>query len=454
MKTSPFQIRLIAGALAALATIPAAWADDLLSVYREAQSNDATFAAARFALEAGREQINQAKSQLLPSVGLAAKANQIVGAYDPGHAEPMLGIAKRNYHGTSSNLAVQATQPLYRPQNNVVVDQANSAVSLAELQYKGAGQQLILRVAQAYLDVLQARDAVTTATAQKEAFSEQLAQAKKRFQVGVATITDTYEAQSRYDLTSAQEIAARNDLIIKTNALTQLTGKQPGWLASVDPKMKPQQPSPASLDSWLQKALSSNVQLQAQAEQEKVARYEVQRNKDAHKPTLDLVGSVGNTWDMNGIAKNGGTDQTRNGSIGLQFSMPLYTGGGLSSKDREAAAKYEQAKMETEAKRREIEQQTKSAYLGMTNGAAQVNALEQALVSSQSQLDATKTGQQVGVRTNVDVLNAQQQFYESRLNLQKARYAYLLASLQLAAAAGELSDSHLQAINGQLVAKQ
>lgn len=453
MKTSSYRIKLIAGALAALALSPAVFADDMLSVYREAQSNDASFAAARYALEAGREQIAQARSRLLPTVGLAANANQVFGAYDPGNPEPQLGIAKRNYHGTKTNIEVQASQPLYRPQNNVVVDQATSAVSLAELQYKGAEQQLILRVAQAYLDVLQARDAVTTASAQKEAFSEQLAQAKKRFQVGVATITDTYEAQSRYDLTSAQEIAARNDLIIKTNALTQLTGKQPGWLASVDPKMKPQLPSPAKLESWLEKAVANNVLLQAQIEQEKIARYEVQRNRDAHKPTLDLVGSVGNAWDMNGVAKNGGTDQTRSGVIGLQFNVPLYTGGGLSSKDREVAAKYEQAKMETEAKRREIEQATKSAYLGMTNGAAQVTALEQALVSSQSQLDATKTGQQVGVRTNVDVLNSQQQYYEARLNLQKARYAYLLASLQLAAGAGELNDSHLQAINSQLVAK-
>lgn len=454
MKTNPYPMKLIVAALAAVTLSPVAMAEDLLTVYREAQANDASFAAARFGLEAGREQIVQARSQLLPTVGLEAGVNRIWSKYEAGNPEPLLNAVDRNSNGLRSSIGAKATQPLYRPQNNVVVNQAESAVSLAELQYRGAEQQLILRVAQAYLDVLQARDAVTTATAQKEAFAEQLAQAKKRFQVGVATITDTYEAQSRFDLTSAQEIAARNDLIIKTNALTQLTGKQPGWLASIDPKMKPQLPSPAKLDDWLIKAASQNVLLQAQIEQEKVARYEVQRNRHAHKPTLDLVGTAGNQWDKSGLARNGGTDQTRNLSIGLQLTVPLYTGGALTSKDREAAAKYEQARLDTEAKRREIEQQTKAAYLTMTNGAAQVTALEQALMSSQSQLDATKTGQQVGVRTNVDVLNAQQQYYEARFNLQKARYGYLMASLSLAAAAGELSDTHLQAINRQLVDKQ
>ncbi len=454
MKTLSLHTKLIAGALSLLALSSPAVADDILSVYRDALQNDASFAAARFGLEAGREQVVQARSQLLPTVGLAANANQIVGLYDPGHAEPLMGIRKRNYHGTNAELAVQASQPLYRPQNQVAVQQADSAVSLAELQYKAAGQQLMLRVAQAYLDVLQARDAVTTAAAQKEAFSEQLAQAKKRFQVGVATITDTYEAQSRFDLTSAQEIAARNELIVKTHALSQLTGKAPGWLASVSQSMKPELPAPPRLEAWLEKAAANNVALQMQIEQEKVARHEVERNKYAHKPTLDLVGSVSNSWDMNGMAKNGGTDSTRNAAIGLQLNLPLYTGGALGSKDREAVAKYEQARMQTEAKRREVEQATKSAYLGTTNGAAQVAALEQALVSSQSQLDATKTGQQVGVRTNVDVLNAQQQYYEARFNLQKARYGYLLASLNLAASAGELAETHLQSISRQLVDKQ
>ena len=454
MTLSTRKTRLVLATVAALGISTLAQADDLLSIYREAQRNDPSFAAARYGLEAGREKVSQAKSQLLPQVGLGGKWNRIYGSYDPGNPDPLLRVQKFDYSGNSGNLNVQASQPLYRPQYGVAVDQAGASVSLSELQYKGSEQQLILRTAQAYMDVLQARDKVTLAAAQKEAFSEQLAQAKKRFQLGVATITDTYEAQSRYDQTAALEIVARNDLVVKTNALSQLIGKQPGWLSSLDQKMKPQLPAPANVDAWLDKSLKDNVQLQSQLQLEQIAKYEVQRNKDGHKPTLDLVGSYGNTWDIAGIAKNGGTDQTRVGLIGLQLNVPLYTGGGLSSKDREAAANFEKAKMETEAKRREVEQNTKSAFLGMTNGAAQIAALEQALISTQSQLDATKTGQQVGVRTNVDVLNAQQQYYEARFNLQKARYDYLMASLFLAAASGDLTEEHLLAINKQLVEKQ
>lgn len=454
MTISTHKTRLVLATVAALGVSTLAQADDLLSIYREAQRNDASFAAARYGLEAGREKITQAKSQLLPQVGLGAKWNRIYGAYDPGNENPATGVKKGSYSGNSGNIAVQASQPLYRPQYGVAVDQASASVSLSELQYKGAEQSLILRTAQAYMDVLQARDKVTLAAAQKEAFSEQLAQAKKRFQVGVATITDTYEAQSRYDQTAALEIASRNDLIVKTNALSQLIGKQPGWLSSLNQKMKPQLPSPANVDAWLEKAGKANVQLLSQQQQEQIARYEVQRNKDGHKPTLDLVGSYGSTWDIAGAARNGGTDQTRIGTIGVQLNVPLYSGGSLSSKDREAAANFEKAKMETEAKRREIEQNTKSAYLGMTNGAAQIAALEQALISTQSQLDATKTGQQVGVRTNVDVLNAQQQYYEARFNLQKARYDYLMAALQLAGASGDLTEEHLVAINKVLAEKQ
>ncbi|MEN9456734.1 MAG: channel protein TolC [Neisseriaceae bacterium] len=445
--------RLVLATVAALGVSTLAQADNLLSIYREAQRNDATFAAARYGLEAGREKITQARSQLLPQVGLGGKLNRIYGDYDPGNPDPTLGVKKFDYSGSSGNLNIQASQALYRPQYSVAVDQAGASVSLSELEYRGAEQQLILRVAQAYMDVLEARDKVTLSAAQKEAFAEQLAQAKKRFQVGVATITDTYEAQSRYDQTAALEIVARNDLLVKTNALSQLIGKQPGWLSSLDQKMKPQLPVPASVDAWLQKAAKDNVRLQSQLLLEQIAKYEVQRNKDGHKPTLDLVGSYGNTWDIAGIAKNGGTDQTRIGAIGVQLNVPLYTGGGLSSKDREAAANFEKSKMQTEATRREVEQNTKSAYLGMTNGAATIAALEQALISTQSQLDATKTGQQVGVRTNVDVLNAQQQYYEARFNLQKARYVYLMASLNLAAASGDLTEAHLEGINKQLVEK-
>ncbi|WP_171013688.1 TolC family outer membrane protein [Chitinivorax sp. B] len=449
MTQLPFNKTALLCGLAYLFTASSAWSGDLLSAYRYALKYDSQLAAARYSMEAGKEKAVQGRSQLLPQVGASAEAGRAWVRTEFANSVPgMPDTVDRK--GNKYDAAISAQQPIYRAQNLTTYEQGKLAAQSAELQYRLTEQQLMLRVAKAYFDVLQARDAVTVAASQKEAFSEQLAQAKKRFQVGVATITDTYEAQSRYDATNAQEIAARNDLEVKTNALRQITGTSQDWIASLNTKMKPTLPEPRDLNSWQDMATNGNLVLQAQQMGEQVAKYEVQRNRQANLPTLDLVGRVGKNWDEVG-ARNGGTDQTRTYSVGLQLNVPIYAGGGLDSKTREAAANYEKSKQDVLTTRRSVEQDTKSAFLGVTSGAAQVQALEQALVSAQSQLDATKTGQQVGVRTNVDVLNAQQQYYQTLSNLLQARYNYLLAKLNLAFQAGKLSESDLESVNKLLV---
>ncbi|MBB5020254.1 outer membrane protein [Chitinivorax tropicus] len=435
--------------LACLFTASSAWSGDLLSAYRDALKYDSQLAAARYAMEAGKEKVTQGRSQLLPQVGASAEASRAWVHYQPGKSQPGI-IESKDSSGNKYDMAISAQQPIYRAQNFTAYEQSKLGAQASELQYRIAEQQLMLRVAKAYFDVLQARDAVTVAAAQKEAFSEQLAQAKKRFQVGVATITDTYEAQSRFDSTNAQEIAARNDLEVKTNALRQITGTNQDWIASLNRQMKPTQPEPNDLNSWQGMATNDNLVLQAQLLNEQVAKQEVKKNREGHLPTLDLVGRVGKNWDEVG-ARNGGTDQTRTYSVGLQLNVPIYAGGALDSKTREAAANYEKTKQDVLTARRTLEQDTKSAFLGVTSGAAQVLALEQALVSAQSQLDATKTGQQVGVRTNVDVLNAQQQYYQTLSSLLQARYNYLLAKLNLAFQAGKLSEADLESVNKLMV---
>lgn len=450
MTKLPSRLAHLTVGVALALTLPKVLAADLMSSYHDAQKYDSQLAAARYAYEAGKEKQVQGRSQLLPQVGVDANYNHVNADFTAGNPVPGV-LESKNASGNTYGASISARQPIYRAQNYTAYEQAKLATQASELQYRLAEQQLILRVAKAYFDALQARDSVTLAAAQKEAFSEQLAQAKKRFQVGVATITDTYEAQSRFDATNAQEIFSRNDLEVKLNALRQITGTAPDWLASLDPKMKPTQAEPNALGAWQDMAIKGNLGLQAQQQVLEISRYEVRRNREGHYPTLDLVGSYGDKRDTSGVARNGGTDDTRTATIGLQFNVPIYTGDALSSKTREAAANYEKAKQDTETTRRSIEQDTKAAFLGVTSGAAQVIALEQALVSAQSQLDATKTGQQVGVRTNVDVLNAQQQYYSTRFDLLKARYAYLLSKLNLAFAAGKLNETDLADINKQLV---
>ncbi|WP_137937307.1 TolC family outer membrane protein [Chitinivorax sp. B] len=449
MKTTATRHNQALCSLCCLLATTTAWSGDLLSAYRDALKYDSQLAAARYSMEAGKEGAVQGRSQLLPQVEASAEGSRSWIHYVPGNNVPGQ-LETKDSNGNKYDGAISAQQPIFRAQNLTTYEQGKLGAQASELQYHIAEQQLMLRVAKAYFDVLQARDAVTVAASQKEAFFEQLAQAKKRFQVGVATITDTYEAQSRFDATNAQEIAARNDLEVKTNALRQLTGTNQDWIASLNSKMKPSQPEPKDLNVWQDMATSGNLVLRAQQLNEQVAKYEVQKNRQAHLPTLDLVGRVGKTWDQVG-ARNGGTDQTRVASVGLQLNVPIYAGGVLDSKVREAAANYEKTKQDVLTTRRSVEQDTKSAFLGVTSGAAQVQALEQALVSAQSQLDATRTGQQIGVRTNVDVLNAQQQYYQIYSNLLQARYGYLLAKLNLAFQAGQLSDTDLAEVNHLLV---
>jgi outer membrane protein len=322
----------------------------------------------------------------------------------------------------------------------------------AELQLKIAEQDLIVRVAQAYFDVLIAENTVVLVEAQQKAISEQLEQAKRNFEVGSATITDTLEAQARFDLTGAQGIAAKNDLEIKRNALQQLINAKPGDLSQLGKQFKPEAPQPADMEKWVAEAQLGSLQVAISQAGAEIADKEVSRNRGGHYPTLDLVANYTQN-NTNGSSFGGnlglGSDTTMK-SVGVQLNIPLFEGGVTNSKLREAEANRERAKQELESARRNADQQTRQAYLGVVSGMSQVQALQQALASSQSALDASKLGQEVGVRTNVDVLNAQQQLYSTRRDLYQAQYNYLLSELRLKQAVGTLGEADLNRVNQAL----
>jgi outer membrane protein len=303
-----------------------------------------------------------------------------------------------------------------------------------------------VRVAQAYFDVLIAQDSVGLVGAQKTAISEQHEQAKRNFEVGSATVTDTLEAQSRYDLTGAQEIAAQNDLEIKRSALQQLINATPGDLAPLGKELKLEAPQPADMQKWVEEAQLNNLQLAIAQAGAEIADKEVARNRGGHYPTVDLVA---NYTQNNGVNFGIGTDST-NKSIGVQLNMPLFQGGVVNSRWREAEANRERARQELENARRNVAQQTRQAYLGVVSGIAQVQALQQALTSSVSVLEASKLGHEVGVRTNLDVLNAQQQLFSTRRDLYQAQYNYLLSQLLLKQAVGALGEEDLSKVNQAL----
>ena len=427
-----------------LAAVGGAQAADLLETYHAAQANDPVIASAFAAQQAGEEKSTQGRALLLPSVNLNANTtyNDTNIQYRP--AQPPFftgGNYRYNTHGYNVNLV----QPLFRQQNWMAYSESELQVAVSEAQYKVAEQELVIRTAQAYFDVLIAEDSVQLAQAQKSAIVEQLAQAKRNFEVGSATITDTHEAQARYDLTGAQEIAAQNNLEIKRRVLQQLTNSLPGHLKRLEGELKLEMPQPADMEKWIADAQNSNPQLAIAQAYAQLAEKEVERNRGGHYPTVDLVANYGKNYATGGTF--GLASDTRNTNIGVQLNMPLFQGGAVNSKWREAEANRERAQQDLESARRNVTLQTSQAYFGVVNGMAQVQALQQALVSSTSVLEATKTGQEVGVRTNLDVLNAQQQLYATRRDLYQSEYNYLGNMLRLKAAVGTLDEADLSKVN-------
>lgn len=428
---------LIASAFATLN----AHAIDLVQVYKEALANDAVYASARAALSAGEERITQGRAGLLPTLGVG-------GSYNRTNSDVSFPTGAPASRSSDSNgYTISLSQPLFRWANWEQYQQGKLSVAASEAQFAQAQQDLIVRVSQAYFDVLSAQDALASVQAQKIAITEQLASAKRNFEVGTATITDTHEAQARFDLAVAQEFAASNDLEIKRTALEQIIGKPAGELAALRPGLKLTPPQPAGIDSWVHSAQTQNYGVIGQQLARKIAQREISKNRAGHMPTVDLVASrsynkqTGATLTLpTGYAAN-------SNAIGVQWNIPLFSGFAVTSKVREAIALEEKARADLENTRRTAIQGARQSYLGVTSGLAQVKALEAAEVSSQSALESNRLGYQVGVRINIDVLNAQQQLFVTRRDLAKARYDTLMNGLKLKSAAGTLKEEDLVQVN-------
>lgn len=413
---------------------------DLMQVYRQAMVNDAQYAAARATAEAGREKLPQGLAGLLPVIG--ATANTVWN--DNKYSVDNQARTSKEYNTHAYNASL--TQPLFRWQNVVQYDQAKWQVVQTEANFAQASQDLILRVAQAYFDVLYAQENLTAVRANKQAISQQLEQAKKNFEVGTATITDTHEAQSRYDLASAQELAGENDLEVKRYALRVIVGKDVGDLNRLraDATMSP--PQPASMEKWVEAAEKDSFFVQSQLAALEVAGKEVGRVRAGHYPTLDVVANYGTNNAALSFAGNSKLE-TDARNIGLQLNIPIFQGGAVNSKTREAIANRTAAEAALENARRTATLNARQSFLGVVNGLAQVGALNAALVSSTSALESNKLGYEVGVRINIDVLNAEQQVYVTKRDLAKARFDTLLSQLKLKASVGALGEADLERIN-------
>lgn len=421
----------------------------LLDVYGQALAHDPTLASALSANQAAQEIIEQGKALYRPTVNFnaGASATQTDIRYIGGGFNPFSRVeGSSSYEGYSYGL--DARQPIYRKQNLVQMEQAKTQVSQADKQLHLSQQALILRTTQAYFEVLIAQDKVDLIVGQKAAILSQLAQAKATFEVGTATITDVNEAQARFDLIAAQEIGAMNEYEIAKRALQAITGEMPQKLATVRADIKPHALE-QGLDKWLEVATQNNLNIQIQQDTVKFSEQEIERASAGHLPTLDAVASYTNNY-ANGSATGTGSE-LKTGVIGLQLQIPLYQGGATSSRVRQSILNKQKAQDDVEIARRQAELETQRAYLNLSTTIALVKAYEQALTSSQSQVDSTKLGYEVGVRTSVDVLNAEQQLYSAKRDLLQARYNYLVNIIQLKAASGVVAEADLHDINQQLV---
>ncbi|MCM2297684.1 TolC family outer membrane protein [Rhodoferax sp.] len=429
----------LALALTAAFVLPAQ-AQSLVELYDAARSFDASYQSAKSLYEANLSKAEQAKAGLLPSANLGLGVNRT-------NIDSDIDTFERSYGNQSATLS--ASQPLYRPANVATAAQGKKSAEVALAQLQAADQDLIVRVSQAYFDVLTSSDNLDFVKAQKSAVSEQLASAKRNFEVGTATITDTREAQARYDLVLAQEIAAENDLRVKKVALDQLTGKTGAAPKPLAVPVVIAPVTPADVTRWVaQSEEMSPAVRQAQLGLE-VAQLETQKAQAGNKPTLDLTGSYN-------ITKNNGSSNTTQdyrsnvAQVGLSFNLPLFAGYAIQNRIKETLSLEDKARSDLEAAKRGVAQTTRTAFFGVESGLGQVKALEAAEASSQSALDATKLGYQVGVRINIDVLNAQTALFDTKARLAKARYDVLLGGLKLRQANGSLKADDLNAVNSLL----
>ena len=443
-KKTVFALALLAAAGAHSQTLR------LTQAFQQALRSDPSTLAAEQALLAGREKAVQGEALLKPQVSLGASVTGISSHAYSNWPEAAASLVSPDSSGHVGEAAVKVLQPLYNASYSASKQQLISQTAGAEIRWTAAVQDLTKRVAESYLAVLSAQDTLRVTRAEETTLAEQRERAQARFEVGSGRMTDVQEAQARHDGTVAKLIGAQSALALRQAQFQSLTGASAQGLADLARVSRLPAPVPDLLQDWQRKGLERNAYVQSKRIELDVARQEVAKYRLDSRPTLDLVGAYtmkGKGGDLSPLVA---ADRERTASVGLQLSIPLYTGGALNSREREALAKTRQAEQELAGAQQDVQLQIHDAYLALHTGLARVQALQRAQESSQSALDATVLGRDVGSRSQPDVLDAQQRFYAAQLDASQARIDVLLAQVRLAWAAGALSENDLQAIDAIL----
>jgi outer membrane protein len=448
-----FRTLPLKAALALAFASQASQAQSLLDLYEHARGYDATYVGAKAQYEANLFLANQALGGVLPNIALGASTTRNYWDFRPDVPTApgtTVGPETVRYY-TSSQASLTMTQPIYRPALWAAYKQSGPQMQLFLAQYEMAEQDLLVRVTQAYFDVLNSEDSLALIRAQKRAVGEQLASAKRNFEVGTSTITGVRDAQARYDLSVAQEVAAENDLRVKHLALDLVTG-----VTNAAPKrlnnIKELIPVPKEdAESFVSQAEVTSPAIKQAKLNLDIARLEIDKATSGHKPTLDAqISYQGIRNDGGGSNNSGVSSHIYNPSASLVLNMPLFAGFATQNRIKQTVSLAEKAQADFDAATRNTAQATRTAYFGVVSGLSQVAAYEAAEASSQSSLDSNKLGYSVGVNINIDVLNAQSQLYQTKRDLAKARYDVLVGKLKLLQAVGTLTPQDLQPINNLL----
>ncbi len=427
---------------AALGLLPATTlhASDLVSVYEMALRNDPTFAAAESEYEAELEARPQARAALLPQVNASA-------GYSDNTEDTSTG--ERDY--TREQYQIELRQPLFDWAAFAGLDRADARIGRAEANLAAAKQDLILRVSEAYFEVLSARDRVRFAEAEKEAIERQLEQAQQRFEVGLIPVTDVKSAQASYDLAVSREIEAENALQNAREALRTVIDRPPGRLEIVSDDLPLTRPQPNDVEAWVERALEQNPEFLAARADSEVARQDIQQARAGHYPEVDLYArrtDSDSSADVVGPQGQGGDSTTD--SIGVELSWNLFSGGATSSRTDQSRSLFQAAQSRMVEARRGASQSTRDAFRGLASAISQVQALSQAVESNEAAVEAERAGFRVGTRTAVDVLSALRDLYGAQRDYADARYNYILNRLRLKQAAGTLTVDDVRAVNAWL----
>ncbi|MDX1379972.1 MAG: TolC family outer membrane protein [Xanthomonadales bacterium] len=438
-------------ALAGLAGASSATAVDLVGVYELAERNDPQLQAAYYRKEATGENPRQALANFLPNLSGS-------GTYTRGGTESFIaGTQISDTDTDTENLRLDLAQTIYNQANYEQMDIARGQVSQAEAEYQVAYQEFLLRVSERYFAVLTAQDSLTFSEAEEKALQRQFEQAEQRFEVGLTAVTDVHEARASYDRARARVIVARNTLADAFEALRELTGQAFTEVEPLQEDLPLESPAPANAEDWVQLAVQNDPRLITRRYAVEIAQQQVQLERTGHYPNLEAFAGYSEFTDNELILRDDnlipiGTTSFEQDDLayGIRLNVPIYSGGVISSRTRQARHLVDAAMQDEEAQQRLTVRQVENAYRSVIAGIQEVEAFRQALVSADSALEATQAGFEVGTRTIVDVLLSEQRYFQALRDYSDARHLYILNHLRLQAAAGMLDSDDLVAVNALL----